>query len=200
MDWNLWASCHQAVFPGHTSCRCVDWNLHLLERVTFLLVTPHVGVWIETIQEWLSFLRQSVTPHVGVWIETLCSLVRQFACCHTSCRCVDWNIVLVLTSHRKTCHTSCRCVDWNMSITLLPPSTQVTPHVGVWIETVDYSGIAQGLGHTSCRCVDWNLTVNVRRYTRLVTPHVGVWIETSVASNKGQANAGHTSCRCVDWN
>ena len=30
----------------------------------------------------------------------------------------------------------------------------VTPHVGVWIETVDYSGIAQGLGHTSCRCVD----------------------------------------------
>ena len=126
--------------------------------------------------------------------------VRKYNLSHTSCRCVDWNIVLVLTSHRKTCHTSCRCVDWNMSITLLPPSTQVTPHVGVWIETVDYSGIAQGLGHTSCRCVDWNLTVNVRRYTRLVTPHVGVWIETSVASNKGQANAGHTSCRCVDWN
>ena len=35
-----------------------------------LVVTPHVGVWIETgvgiTGEW----RYRVTPHVGVWIET----------------------------------------------------------------------------------------------------------------------------------
>ncbi len=33
-------------------------------------VTPHVGVWIETIK--LAIIRKDyeVTPHVGVWIET----------------------------------------------------------------------------------------------------------------------------------
>ena len=35
-----------------------------------LLVTPHVGVWIETqsLATYCSIL--AVTPHVGVWIET----------------------------------------------------------------------------------------------------------------------------------
>ena len=34
------------------------------------MVTPHVGVWIETeLKQWSDFLDE-VTPHVGVWIET----------------------------------------------------------------------------------------------------------------------------------
>ena len=40
------------------------------------VVTPHVGVWIETIC-WAAFWYVStVTPHVGVWIETLTFLTR----------------------------------------------------------------------------------------------------------------------------
>ena len=33
-------------------------------------VTPHVGVWIETIERFDSLVKIAVTPHVGVWIET----------------------------------------------------------------------------------------------------------------------------------
>ena len=34
------------------------------------MVTPHVGVWIETKRYWDEALNAAVTPHVGVWIET----------------------------------------------------------------------------------------------------------------------------------
>ena len=33
-------------------------------------VTPHVGVWIETINKKGDYYVEKVTPHVGVWIET----------------------------------------------------------------------------------------------------------------------------------
>ena len=34
------------------------------------IVTPHVGVWIETVKtDWIDGAG-GVTPHVGVWIET----------------------------------------------------------------------------------------------------------------------------------
>ena len=35
------------------------------------VVTPFVGVWIETVKPLPSPLREHVTPFVGVWIETL---------------------------------------------------------------------------------------------------------------------------------
>ena len=34
------------------------------------MVTPYVGVWIETIKEENQFVEPVVTPYVGVWIET----------------------------------------------------------------------------------------------------------------------------------
>ena len=37
----------------------------------YSIVTPHVGVWIETSDEMYSRGYTGVTPHVGVWIETL---------------------------------------------------------------------------------------------------------------------------------
>ena len=41
---------------------------HLFTRLTS--VTPHVGVWIETPYSEKQYLTNTVTPHVGVWIET----------------------------------------------------------------------------------------------------------------------------------
>ena len=38
-----------------------------------IAVTPHVGVWIETLAQYISSRAVYVTPHVGVWIET-CTL------------------------------------------------------------------------------------------------------------------------------
>ena len=38
-----------------------------------VLVTPCVGVWIETLNVYLLLKRHRVTPCVGVWIETICA-------------------------------------------------------------------------------------------------------------------------------
>ena len=38
-----------------------------------MLVTPYVGVWIETYLQGLRTVRETVTPYVGVWIETASS-------------------------------------------------------------------------------------------------------------------------------
>ena len=35
-----------------------------------LIVTPFVGVWIETVDASVSLQKSQVTPFVGVWIET----------------------------------------------------------------------------------------------------------------------------------
>ena len=36
-----------------------------------LLVTPYVGVWIETLDQCRNVFPMLVTPYVGVWIETM---------------------------------------------------------------------------------------------------------------------------------
>ena len=54
------------------------------------MVTPCVGVWIETIKEEDNFVELKVTPCVGVWIETGEIRNRVAAnTCHTLRGCVD---------------------------------------------------------------------------------------------------------------
>ena len=43
----------------------VSWN-----QSQEAVVTPFVGVWIETRRKYISIASQRVTPFVGVWIET----------------------------------------------------------------------------------------------------------------------------------
>ncbi len=38
------------------------------------MVAPHVGAWIETVDEDQVVLDEEVAPHVGAWIETSRSL------------------------------------------------------------------------------------------------------------------------------
>ena len=59
------------------------------------------------------------------------------------------------------------------------PLASVTPHAGVWIETL-------------------NSRYNIFIYT--VTPHAGVWIETKNEMYNGYKSKRHASCRRVDWN
>ena len=40
-------------------------------------VTPHVGVWIETLFELWQQRLKGVTPHVGVWIETQSGILKR---------------------------------------------------------------------------------------------------------------------------
>ena len=54
------------------------------------LVTPFVGVWIETNRQLMRLCTSSVTPFVGVWIETLEGLLLlPSLVSHTLRGCVD---------------------------------------------------------------------------------------------------------------
>ena len=99
-------------------------------------------------------------------------------------------------------HTLRGCVDWNITDQFLHFSTDVTPYVGVWIETesqfakmigskchtlrgcVDWNQLLlwhsrRTSGHTLRGCVDWNRHCLTMTWDNAVTPYVGVWIETS---------------------
>ncbi len=189
------------VIIGHTLRGCVDWNLHTIRRKGSILVTPYVGVWIETFQRWrYSVARMShptwvcglklfgavatawitlVTPYVGVWIETL----------------------ILITEDQ-------------------PP--MVTPYVGVWIETLVYlSKCLRKRSHPTWVCgLKQLLRTNLHRLIRshptwvcglkhpsqkiqgtlLVTPYVGVWIETICWWRFLGPKESHTLRGCVDWN
>ena len=79
--------------------------------------------------------------------------------------------------------------------------SDVTPFVGVWIETAGLSAMRHWLqGHTLRGCVDWNkYWLAVARHTS-VTPFVGVWIETVSWHQSGRRSRRHTLRGCVDWN
>ena len=124
---------------------------------TYRTVTPFVGVWIETLGLIMVVGGAKVTPFVGVWIETL-------------------NATLPLAA--AACHTLRGCVDWNHRASLQKDFREVTPFVGVWIETeprpqaaaveVSHPSWVCGLklaprasvhkqkSHTLRGCVDWN--------------------------------------------
>ena len=70
VDWNSQCPFPQNFYRSHTLRGCVDWNLRFLMRLELCLVTPCVGVWIETIGTYLILRHDPVTPCVGVWIET----------------------------------------------------------------------------------------------------------------------------------
>ena len=142
-------------------------------------VTPHVGVWIETI---------SPRPYKR-WKESLpmweCGLkhpgreLGNGLWSHSPCGSVDWNgdkrvkqiiadmslpmwecglkLVLVQRTRVTLSHSPCGSVDWNVSICLM---------------------YYAGLRHSPCGSVDWN-----------IIPSTWSW-----------AKACHSPCGSVDWN
>ena len=117
---------------------------------------------------------------MGVWIETDTQFRQSFCqLCHTLRGCVDWN----LTVQREQVadiksHPSWVCGlkrKWYVGTT----QTDVTPFVGVWIETTP---------------------ILIERSRYLVTPFVGVWIETSLDISESRSKGCHTLRGCVDWN
>ena len=76
------------------------------------MVTPFVGVWIETLHHQGKRLGRSVTPFVGVWIETLLiigGITRPFAS-HPSWVC-GLKLVVAIHPHDEVSHTLRGCVD-----------------------------------------------------------------------------------------
>ena len=119
---------------------------------------------------------------------------------HTLRGCVDWNF-------EKGCDfvedevTPCVGV-WIETLILItldqPPI--VTPCVGVWIETLFRHARGCSCCHTLRGCVDWNYEDFVIPSLSDVTPCVGVWIETFYSRKSNNVLYSHTLRGCVDWN
>ena len=93
VDWNRNGQRYCYYGKSHTLRGCVDWNTYNLTFVVFAIVTPCVGVWIETIAALLNACAEIVTPCVGVWIETfLVADLSEDERSHTLRGCVDWNL------------------------------------------------------------------------------------------------------------
>ena len=179
VDWNINYLFSRTEYKSHTLRGCVDWNLEWRLEKIWLMVTPCVGVWIETCTAVFQAQDVRVTPCVGVWIETVlhlesvwlapshpawvCGLKRihshKHSCIysHTLRGCVDWNsnTWCAITHHQS--HTLRGCVDWNRCISC---------------------GLIKPISHTLRGCVDWNWQPYWSGCQSMVTPCVGVWIET----------------------
>ena len=120
------------------------------------------------------------------------------------------------------CHTLRGCVDWNHTWGGNIETANVTPYVGVWIETLIILFILLFSCVTPYVGV-WIETISCCRWLGCcgVTPYVGVWIETGVIYNSliillshptwvcglkllkplyGKFPLRHTLRGCVDWN
>ena len=70
VDWNSLTTLKVDKPNSHTLRGCVDWNCLYLGLLEPCIVTPYVGVWIETLPPYSGVTWERVTPYVGVWIET----------------------------------------------------------------------------------------------------------------------------------
>ena len=159
VDWNILYTCFNDKHnTSHTLRGCVDWNINInYIRPTANIVTPCVGVWIETV---LHLESVWLAPSHPAWV---CGLKRihshKHSCIysHTLRGCVDWNsnTWCAITHHQS--HTLRGCVDWNRCISC---------------------GLIYPISHTLRGCVDWNWQPYWSGCQSMVTPCVGVWIET----------------------
>ena len=157
----IFASWYSAIcwICSHTLRGCVDWNSELLSELSSELVTPFVGVWIETQSCYLSYPQSCVTPFVGVWIETIVLVVYQLAVIsHTLRGCVDWNILRnrqpdsgYMSHPSWVCglklHCAVRCRISQMS----------HPSWVCGLKHIAHRCTSLGRSHTLRGCVDWNL-------------------------------------------
>ena len=129
-------SAYQLSDRRHTLYGCVDWNWADARAPTMAAVTPCMGVWIETFGQ--------CQKNEGLRGHTLYG-------------CVDWNDSigwtpctsesshpvwvcglkppLSLAAQLLARHTLYGCVDWNIWFSWTPKRRDVTPCMGVWIET-----------------------------------------------------------------
>ena len=93
VDWNTqkgkrWARCN-----CHSLCGSVDWNVFYYTLKVINLVTPYVGVWIET-DNYRSVLHGRNR--------------------HSLCGSVDWNYLIQELGLPFDRHSLCGSVDWNI--------------------------------------------------------------------------------------
>ena len=194
---NVWYNCH-------TLRGCVDWNVSAAVFTACAIVTPCVGVWIETNEEneqrpnhsshpaWVCGLKLGTVYHPSaphrhtlrgcvdwnLWLTCLYCRGNR----HTLRGCVDWNLQLPTMPRRETCHTLRGCVDWNpIGITVDRCGCRSHPAWVCGLKLSKFWTAYTWKCHTLRGCVDWNLVIAALPVLVLVTPCVGVWIETERA-------------------
>ena len=161
---------------------------------------------------------------MGVWIETGHDVIAPYIVSHTLRGCVDWNMHISFSSrNRHQSHPTWVCGLKHKTQSATPYGKDVTPYVGVWIETKSGHTLTYDCGgHTLRGCVDWNNVIGKKRcgvwshptwvcglklsnlplmrMASKVTPYVGVWIETPWYLLYLFLPGSHTLRGCVDWN
>ena len=144
------------------------------------MVTPYVGVWIETLTVGLAGEISKVTPYVGVWIETWVESITLKEGAVT-----PYVGVWIETWHQKTAnnpwcsHSLCGSVDWNSAALKANPLVAVS--LLMWecgLKHILCTNAEKPLSHSLCGSVDWNSFFGLALQISSVTPYVGVWIET----------------------
>ena len=142
----------------HTLRGCVDWNKDRIQ-----LLRTNLSHTLRGCVDWNCISRIRCGRSHG----------------HTLRGCVDWNIIIYVYLSLDDGHTLRGCVDWNRTRSPSRRLSDVTPCVGVWIETslglivivdsMSHPAWVCGLklfllglqwywrGHTLRGCVDWNL-------------------------------------------
>ena len=171
-----------------------------------------VDVKVKSHPAWVCGLKLTCTP---VWVLNGR---------HTLRGCVDWNSCQLPFFASRNSHTLRGCVDWNLQtgMTILF-HLDVTPCVGVWIETREMVIFIRVCIVTPCVGVWIETALSSPKAIRIlshpawvcglkhcskektfhelgVTPCVGVWIETQVSFLERKERWGHTLRGCVDWN
>ena len=164
------------------------------------LVTPFVGVWIETTirlereqilgshPSWVCGLKLLVCRHntAASWSHPswVCGLKHLKKCTalgsagsHPSWVCGLKPYEYQTSTLDMSSHPSWVCGLKHVLVVIRKRLVKVTPFVGVWIET--------------CRWSTWC-------YSCWVTPFVGVWIETLSGMYKSETSLSHTLRGCVD--
>ena len=77
--------------------------------------------------------------------------------------------------------------------------TEVAPHVGAWIETLQLGQMIQN-SNVAPHVGTWIETYlrNLAKADKEVAPHVGAWIETHLVEPMTSYSLGRTPCGCVD--
>ena len=117
VDWNLMVCNTPSKNASHTLRGCVDWN----NDGSYVLtgeVKSHPA-WVCGLKHCSTIKATAViivTPCVGVWIETHQDRLMSGMRSHTLRGCVDWNIYVYTTVLvAMDSHTLRGCVDWNFS-------------------------------------------------------------------------------------
>ena len=204
VDWNLYILKVYIEKDSHTLRGCVDWNCRFL---------AHVLPWFQSHPSWVCGLKLIITP---------AALTRTTS--HPSWVCGLKLFLHYTIIHPVGSHPSWVCGLKPAGALFNVAKVQVTPFVGVWIETptcavnmwrceshtlrgcVDWNVL--GFipfhivnGHTLRGCVDWNVFLKIIRLW-LIRSHTlrGCvdWNFASIISNFSLLR--HTLRGCVDWN